>query len=257
MEKLRLTVEVEGFDRVLYDSSAQWDNFNLSVIDSGKGVFEAWADDIDDIEKVQSAIASLIHQIERFILSIEWAFGCELKYKITKVIAPSFATDANLLEIRERLEMEDQVYAMVAPRKVPESIPQVPLEAKRWIQVWVECTKFSEYVEEQLRRQYLIIEELWQELNQIFDATKREEKRQVKLIRDFVSHASCVNPDVISLIEHDLPSAVQVVNGKKQVSFKRTVEHRNYISRFEVKSREIARSLVDYKMKQLGIVSGV
>ncbi|HUU41930.1 MAG TPA: hypothetical protein VMW42_13425 [Desulfatiglandales bacterium] len=226
MEELRVIGEIDGFDRVLYKSPAQWDNFSLSVVESGKAKFEAWADQIDNIDKLNSEITGIKDRIEQFILSVEWEYGHELSYKITDIIAPAFTTDANLLEIRETLNVEDHVTNTVVPRKVPKTLPQVPLEAKRLIQIWVECTKLSGYVEEQLRRQYLIIEELWQEFHHIFDANKWAEKRQVKLIRHFVSHASCDDPAVVSLIEHDLPSALELVNGNKQVSFKRTVCNR-------------------------------
>jgi hypothetical protein len=256
MEKLRIIGEIEGFDRVLYEDCAEWDNFSLSVVDNGKATFEAWVQ-VDDIDKLQDGILFTNDQIKQFLLSVEWAFGHELRYTIKDTIAPSFITDANIIEVQEKLKIKDHATDTVTPRKAPKTIPQVPLEAKRWIQVWVECTKLSGYVEEQLRRQYLIIEELWQELHHIFDENKRAEKRTVKLIRDFVSHASCENKDIVSLVENDLPSAVHIINGKKQVSFQRTVEHRNYISRFEVTSREMARDLVNCKMKQLGIVSSV
>jgi len=257
MKELKIIGEIEGFDRILYDSPAKWDNFRLSVVDSGKAQFEVWIDQVDDIEKLHSGIISINNRIEQFKLSIEWSYGQELKYKILDIIAPSFDKDVNLLEIRDTLKLKDYVTNTVVPRKVPQSIPQVPLEARRWIQVWTECTKLNGYVEEQLRRHYLIIEELWQEFHHLFEENKISEKCKVKLIRDFVSHASCNNPDMILLIEHNLPSAVQVINGKKQVSFNRTVEHRNYISRFEVTSRKIARQLVNYKMNQIGFVSSV
>jgi len=257
MEELRLVFEIDGFDRVLYGDTAKWDGLSLSVIDKGKGLLEAWSGNVDNAEQVKDELIKLREKAQRFILAVEWAYGHELDYKITKVFVPSVIKDEGLLEIKEKLSVYDQVEISVAPRKVPELAPQVPLQAARWIQIWVESKKLGEYVEEQLRRQYLIIEELWQDAHHIFDAAKIEEKRKVKLIRDFVSHAKCSNQDIVSLIENDLPSSIQLENGKKYASFSRTVEHRNYISRFEVKSREIARALVDHKMQQLGVVNGV
>lgn len=136
-------------------------------------------------------------------------------------------------------------------------MPEVPLEAERWVGVWVEAFKLKDYVEEQLRRQYLIIEELWDEFKYSFNDKVRHDKKQVKHIRDFVSHASCHNSDIIALVENDLQSAVVYVNGAKHVAFRRIVEHRNYIAKFEIKSRDLARDLVDKKMNQIGRVSGV
>ena len=257
MNELRLIVEIGGFDRVLYKEAAHWDKCTLSMIINSSARFEIWENDIDTPEKLQTAIVQVEEKLKRLILSIEWTYGRELKTKTIKVSAPSFVDEKNILEIVESLKLEDRVSSQFEPRKVPTAIPEVPLEAKRWIDIRVEACKLTEYVEEQLRRQYLIIEELWDEFKSTLDASIHEDKKRVKLIRDFVSHASCDNPKIIALVEPDLPSAVIVINGGKGVSFQRTVEHRNYISRFEVTSREIARSLVDMKMRQFGNVSVV
>lgn len=257
MEELRLIVEIEGFDRVLYKETAHWDKCTLSMIDDSSARLEIWENDIDTPEKLQTAAVQVKEKLKRLILSIEWTYGQELKTKIIKVYAPSFVDENNILEITESLKIKDQVSLQVEPREVPAAMPEVPLEAKRWIGIWVEACKLGEYVEEQLRRQYLIIEELWSEFHGSFDAQIRADKKRVKLVRDFVSHANCNNPDIIALVEPDLPSAVIVVNGGKRVTFQRTGEHRNYISRFEVISRELSRSLVDMKMRQFGNVSGV
>jgi hypothetical protein len=123
--------------------------------------------------------------------------------------------------------------------------------------MWTEANKLQAYVEEQLRRHYLIIEELWGEFQHTFGADVGERKKRVKLIRDFVSHESCCKRDVIALVESDLASAVVSVQGKKRVRFLRNVEHRNFVGRFEVISRGLARSLVDMKMQQFGGVAPV
>jgi len=232
MNQVRIIGEIEGFDRILYETTVHWGNFSLSAVHQGKATFEAWADGIERIENTSTAITTLIEQVERFILSVEWSYGHELKYTVKNILAPAFASEEILLEISENLRLKDDAIIKVAPREIPQTIPQIPLEAKRWIHIWVESTKLSDYVEEQLRRQYLIIEELWQELDHTFDPIQRLEKKNIKLIRHFVSHASCNDPEVVALVENDLPSALEMVNGKKQVRFKRTVEHRNYIARF-------------------------
>jgi hypothetical protein len=257
MKELRFIVEIEGFDRVLYKETAQWDKCTFSMNDTRTAYVEIWEDDIDTPEKLQTAAIQIKEKLRRLVLSIEWAYGRELKIKTIDVHAPSFIDDKNLLDISESLELGDQINLQVEPRNVPMVMPEVPIEAERWIGIWVEAIKLGDYVEEQLRRQYLIIEELWSEFQSSFDAPARADIKRVKLIRDFVSHASCNNADIIGLVEPDLPSAVVIVDGAKTVAFQRTVEHKNYISRFEVVSRELARSLVDIKMRQFGNVCGV
>ncbi|MDX5370944.1 MAG: hypothetical protein LPK18_00695 [Pseudomonadaceae bacterium] len=257
MGQVKIIGEIEGFDRVLYDSTAKWEGFCLSVIEDGKAEFQISTDGIDTIEQIPDTIKSAREQVERFILAVEWAFGHELSYKIKSIETPPFISEAGLVELKDSLSIVDYAALEIPPKSAPATLPQIPLEAKRLIQIWTESTKFSDYVEEQLRRQYLIIEELWQEHHQVLDANQRAEKRSIKLIRDFVSHASCCSADVVSLVERDLPSAVEMISKVKHVRFKRTIEHRNYISRFEARSRELTRALVDAKIRQLGVVSGV
>jgi hypothetical protein len=257
MAQIKIIGEIEGFDRVLYESVAKWDGFSLSVVTDGKAQFQISIDNIDSIEQTPDAIRIAQEKIERFTLSAEWATGCELKYTIHNIDTSDFASTEELLVLKEQLRLCDFATAEIPPKPIPAALPQIPLEAERWIRTWIESTKLNDYVEEQLRRHYLIIEELWQDNHQIFDASQRADKKSIKLIRHFVSHESCKDPEVVALIENDLPSAVVMLNGAKHVRFNRTTEHRNYIARFEVKAREIARALVDRKMRQLGVVSSV
>jgi hypothetical protein len=256
-DELRLVVEIRGFDRVLYKEPAQWDKCKFSMNENLTAHLEIWECNIDSPEKLHSAVVQAKEKLRRLILSIEWAYGHELVSRVTNVYPPSFANEEDILNISESLDLIDRIITQVEPREVPIVMPEVPLEAGRWVGIWVETNKLSDYVEEQLRRQYLIIEELWDEFQSTLDASIRADKKRVKLIRDFVSHASCDNPNVIALVEPDLPSAVITVNGTKSVAFQRNVEHRNYISRFEVISRKLASSLVNMKMLQYGNVYGV
>ena len=257
MTRLIIIGEIEGFDRVLYESTAKWDGFSLSVVTDGKAQFEISIDSIDSIEQAPDAIRVAQEQIERFILSAEWTLGCELKYTIHDIDTSGFASSEELLALKEQLKFCDFASAEIPPKPIPAALPQIPLEAERWIRIWIESGKLNEYVEEQLRRHYLIIEELWQDNDQNFDAKQIADKNNIELIRHFISHESCDNRKVVALIEKELPSAVVMLNGKKHVRFNRTIEHRNYIARYESKAREIARILVNNKMRQLGIVSSV
>lgn len=257
MAQIKIIGEIEGFDSVLYESTAIWGGFRLSVITNGKAQFEVSIDNIDSVEQIPSATRHAQGQIERFILSAEWALGSELKYIIHNIDTSEIAASEDLPSLNEQLKLGDYVAVEISPKPIPASLPQIPLEAERWIQIWLESKKLNGYVEEQLRRHYLIIEELWQDGHQVFDSSQRADKKSIKLIRHFVSHESCSNPEVVALIENDLPSAVVMPNGIKHVRFNRTIEHRNYIARFEVKARDMARVLVNNKISQLGIVSSV
>jgi hypothetical protein len=255
--ELRLVVKVERLDRVLYEEVAHWDKCLLSMENASKAHVEMWESGIDNTEDLELALPRIKERLRRLVLALEWNYGRELSVEVITVRAPSFGKVADLTVTDDSIEFESRAHAAVKPRQVPQEMPEVPLGAKRWVAMWTEIMKLGDYVEEQLRRHYLIIEELWDEFQNSFDVAACADKERVKLVRDFVSHASCDNPAVIALVEHDLTSAVIMVNGKKRVAFQRTVEHRNYVSQFEAVSRGLARSLVAMKMQQLGRVTGV
>ncbi len=262
MSELRVAIRLHGLDRVVYDQTAQWDGCSFTSIDMSSALVEMWEENIRDHSEMQSALHSISEKLRRLILALQWTYGHELKVELdkTKTIAPAFGGTKDLiLEVENAIAISAKVTFDVPPRKIPPHMPEIPVEASRWVALWVETGKLSEYVEEQLRRHYLIIEELWDELHGTLGQKEKEQQKIVKLIRDFVSHASCDNKDVIALVEPDLPSAVVYdASGNKRVAFDRSVEHRNFVARFEVIARGLARSLAEMKMTRLGgVVRGV
>lgn len=261
MSELRVAIRLHGLDRVVYDQTAQWDGCSFMSIDASSALVEMWEGNIHDHSEMQSALHSISEKLRRLILALEWTYGHKLKKEVdkTKTITPAFGSAKDLiLEVESAIAISAKVTFDVPPRKIPPHMPEIPVEASRWVTLWVETGKLSEYVEEQLRRHYLIIEELWDELHGALGPKESEQHKRVKLIRDFVSHARCDNKNVITLVESDLPSAVVYdASGNKRVAFDRSIEHRNFVSRFEVVARGLARSLVEMKMQRLGIVRGV
>lgn len=257
MGELRYIVEIEGLDRVLYEESAHWEKCLLVMKDISKAHVEMWESGIDTPQELELATGRIEKKLHRLVLALEWTYGQELRTKVMEVSLPSI-DDANpAVLVESKIELEDQPSPQMKPRKVPPVMPEVPLEAERWVIIWKEVNKLGDYVEEQLRRHYLIIEELWDEFQNSFDANDHADKIQVNLIRDFVSHPICDNRNVIAFVKSKLSSAVVTVKGSERVRFLRTVvEHRNYVAQFEVVSRKLAQSLVDMKMRQLGRVSG-
>lgn len=259
MEELRLSAEIIGIDRVLYREKARWDKCTLSMKDASSAIVEIWESDIDTHDKLVAAINRVKSRLNRLVLSIEWALGRELYTRNIKIQKPRLSVNADMLEISvsTRINVTSTAVAEIQPKQVPKLMPEVPIEAERWVKIWVEACKFGDYVEEQIRRHYLIIEELWDEFRGDFDDRCHHSRKQIKLIRDFVSHANCDNKHIIALVEPNLKSAVVYIKGDRRVAFQRTVEHRNYVAQFEAKSRELAHALIDKKMHQFGVVSGV
>ena len=180
MGQVTVIGEIEGFVRTLYTAPATWGDVSLSVINNGKAEVQVTIGNIDTDLEIPRATELAKEQIERFILAAEWSLGHELRYNITKTTTDGVRISSPDFVINERLGVSDSIELEILPTSPPSVLPELPLEAKRWIQIWTEATKFHGFVEEQLRRQYLIIEELWQEHHHIFTVEQKAEKRRVK-----------------------------------------------------------------------------
>ena len=70
MGQVKIIGEIEGFDRVLYDSTAKWEGFCLSIIEDSKAEFQISIDGIETTEKIPDTVQTAREQIERFILGM-------------------------------------------------------------------------------------------------------------------------------------------------------------------------------------------
>jgi hypothetical protein len=123
-------------------------------------------------------------------------------------------------------------------RRPPSEIPLIPLDCERLAITLVEAMA-SDYVDEMLKREFLILEE--------FGA--QDQIENLRYVRNFVSHAVCNKADTVAFIKRALPSAV---TGQPEVAiFDRTNrEHIQLIGQYEVKARELARKLVDQRIEE-------
>ena len=253
MNEVRIVVEVKGFNWRLLQEKAVWDNFQFSMPDEENGIIEAWIENIEVAEKVKPALKSLEERITRFVLALELKVCRELKWKVTQTTLPPYLTDNENIQLSDHVELTDKVTCSAAGGAPPSQFPEIPIEAERWVQTLVEACKFHGYVDEVFRREFFIIEELWNEFSLSFSPQERDERKNLKRIRDFISHGLCRNPDVIALVRQGLPQAFHSDNNGEYVRFERNIEHRNFIARFQSKTREFARKLVELKLAQLGL----
>lgn len=246
---LALTYQVRGLDRMIYDSLAIWDNSSFEVDENLVGTLVVYAEGITSGEQLALARTNLEKQVEEFVLALEWHYRSPLQQHRVSVKLPIIESADGAIHLSDFMGLSDAASCHVHPGKVPALMPQIPLECRRWIVTLTETTRLSSYVEEQLRRHYLIIEELWDEFSDGLDATRETSKQEIKWIRDFVSHPVCDKRSaLVSFISSLLPSAIVQGADKPTVRFLRNVEHRNFVARYEVVSRVLATNLVQMKI---------
>ena len=59
MNQLIIRFEISGFDRVVYDRVALWDNFSMSKIEEGVATIDARVDHVQNEKEVKQAIGFL------------------------------------------------------------------------------------------------------------------------------------------------------------------------------------------------------
>ena len=249
MGSIEITYEIKGFDRLLYTAPAHWDNCILEMDENLIASVIFRVDGVEDKNQLKNARKRIKEKLKSLVLAFEWKYAHELEWRQVNECIPVKFQNTEGLALESSINCEDKADCDVKPRKPPEEIPQVPLECERWIKTITEAHKLSDYVEEQLRRYYLIIEELWGELKSLYDEDTQDKITLVKLVRDFVSHDSCKNPRIRELVKPSLPSSIIDINGER-VRFLRNVEHRDFVAKYATIAHEIAKSLVNKKMEQ-------
>jgi hypothetical protein len=248
MGTLVINYELSGFDRILYNSPAQWENCTFKMNEKLIASVRIWEEGIESYDELRDSAAKIEWRLKSLILALEWKYGRELKYRIREIIEPPLENEN--IAVRDITCIEDEVNVDISPQTPPLNMPQAPLQCERWIKTLIEANRLSDFVEEQLKRQYLIIEELWDDFASEYNAEEHKNVKSVKIIRHFVSHESCNDRTIVNFIEPLLPSAI-INNGiKKKVRFLRNIEHRNFVAQFEIIAREIARSLIQKKIAQ-------
>jgi len=251
-DTLEIAYQVRGFRRKLYVPMPEWpgciveqdDNLDvtLRIVESGLTV------DTD----LASLVAFADARVRQLVLAWEFQFGHRLQLTRPNIAWPSFPDQDGTITIADTVLVSDFAEAEIVFAPPPEQIPQVPLGAERWIRTFVEAGDFSDYVEEQLRRHYLVIEELWDTYASKLDAVDQVRREDIGLIRHFVSHAECSSKKVVQFISTHLPSAIVSGKSKPTVRFDRlSTEHRNFVARYEVDSGRIARKLIELAIKDL------
>jgi hypothetical protein len=134
---------------------------------------------------------------------------------------------------------------------LPKRMPIVPLNLKRHILTVVQAEELDResehYEDEQLKRWFLIIEEL--EIN-----VYSQDYKDVRSARNFVSHPTSNAPDTIAFLKRELPSSVYInMRGTEEARYLRdNPTHRAVVSKYQTIARRWARELVEKEITSNG-----
>lgn len=252
-DTLEIPYRIRGFRRTLYVPLPDWPccifeqdedlDVLLRIVEVGMTL------DTD----FPSVIAAADARVRRLVLAWELRYACPLRITRLSIVWPEFpATDGSVM-ISDTAMFGDQVDAHILFAPPPEQMPQAPLGAERWIRTFAEAGDFEDYAEEQLRRHYLIIEEMEDNYITRLDPADQEKCKEIGFIRDFVSHPECDRKQaLVDFISAHLPGAVVYGRSKPTVRFDRlNIEHRNFVGRYVVDSDRIARKLIELAIEDL------
>lgn len=202
-------------------------------------------DGIASAEELVAAISVQDQLAERFRLAASWSLRRPIAMRLTDSQEPDFSP-RGALSARALVRLTDCVSCEVTPRPPPATMPQLSEDAARWVHTMAETAPLSPYPDEVLKRLYLLIEEHWDSVSATASDAQREQERQAKLVRHFVSHATCDNKQVVAFVREHLPIAIVPGATPPAVRFDRTsLEHRNFVGRFDPVAGSLAIALVN------------
>lgn len=251
-DTLEITYLIRGVRQTVYVPAPEWpgctfeqaDNFDITLRITEAGL----TPDTD----LGSLIEFVDVRVGQLVLAWELRYGRRLQLTRRNTALPSFPQNGGTAEISDTVMLSDRAEAEIVLAPPPEQMPQVSLRAERWIRTFAEAGDFPDYPEEQLRRHYLIIEELWETYMSTFDADDQAKREDIGLIRHFVSHVECNHEKVVQFISARLSSAVVAGRSRPTVRFDRlSVEHRNFVGRHVPDSERTARELIELAIKDL------
>ena len=235
---------ISGFRHKLYNQPASWNGFTFEMLDD-------WAGQLRFDESIdannQLASSTIEEKVDEFVRSLRFKYQWNLSWRITARPSPAEESRSHI-DLISTVAISSWLSAEVSPGQPPPEMPAMHYEKERFVRTFVEAANFDEYVEEQLRRYFLIMEELWSQKEPSWrrDALINEgDYDEILKVRNFVSHAVCHDKNVVQFISANLPSAIIAESTRGAVRFERTVEHRNFVSRYSSRAQDIARKLIE------------
>ena len=236
--------EISGFGRKLYNQTASWNGFTFDMLDERTALIR-FDESIDADNPLDSS--KIQEKVDAFVRSLRFKYQWNLIWRLTARPLPVEKPSPHM-DVISTVAISSWVATEVCPGEPPCEMPAMSSEKERFVRTFVEAANFPEYVEEQLRRYFLILEELWPQKRSNLPhnvLVNEADYDELLKVRNFVSHAVCHDESVVQFISANLPSAITADGTRKAVRFERTVEHRNFVSPYSVRAQDIARKLIE------------
>lgn len=250
-DTLEIPYRIRGFRRKLYVPLPEWPGCIFEQDDNLDVLLRIVEAGVTPDTDFQSVIAASDARVRQLVLAWELRYTCPLRITRLNIVWPEFPAKDGSVAIGDTVMFGVRGEAHIVFAPPPEQMPQAPLGAERWIRTFAEAGDFEEYAEEQLRRHYLVIEELKHRYITKLVPNDQQKCEEIGFIRDFVSHPECDRKQkLVDFISAQLPSAVVTGRSKPTVRFDRlNIDHRNFVGRYVVYSDRIARRLIELAIK--------
>lgn len=233
------------------------------------GYFRAWKDNVEperikvEGEKLEEKAKSLALGL-KFIgnRQVYWEKSSLDYYFQSEKITIRNDVDIEAVIKRSKGEPFNYIYAEIPMREMtmtvsvsqlplPLQMPNIPLSLERYILTIIQAEELDgyeqNYEDEQLKRWFLILEELETDKS-------TNDYKEIKVMRNLVSHSKCdhLKPEEIEFLEKELPCSVYInPPDKKEARFDRANNlHIALVSKYQNKARRRARDLVKQEIEE-------
>lgn len=236
--------------------------FEVPVSSPQVGYFTTWVDDVDP-DSLRISQSEIIQRTKSFVLAMQYLGNSGLSATEETLFYISetgeqhkIVDDCDIEAIIRRARGETYTYGNLklpafscsgsmysSTVQFPQNMPSVPLILERHILTVLQAealdSKSEHYADEQLKRWFLIIEEL--------HLTRLDhEYKALKCARNFVSHPTSNSTDTVAFLKRELPSSVYIANGREEACYLRhDLQHKAFVSKYETIARQWAKMLVE------------
>lgn len=275
MGRLELSCKLVNISIPYRSGAIAWpeSNSELRVVDKGEGrigYYTAWCNNVDPVG-IRDNQTVLLNRLSSFILAMQYIGNISISKSMDSMC---YVNDAGeRYPIRQELDIEAiirrsrgetfnygalsipplQCSGVIHSSEVPlpKRMPIVPLNLKRHILTVVQAEELDResehYDDEQLKRWFLIIEELEMDVSS-------QDYKDVRSARNFVSHPTSNAPDTIAFLKRELPSSVYInMRGAEEARYLRdNPTHRALVSKYKTIARRWAKKLVEREITSNG-----
>jgi hypothetical protein len=238
----------------------------FKVIDDGTtriGYYRTWVDNVvpDSLREARKQIAQ---RVEAFALGMQFLGNP----KFSKVDESLFyiredgeeypiTSDMDIEAIIRRSKGEEFNYGSVvlpcvtcsgsgfaSPVPLPQKMPSIPQDLKRHILNTIQTEELDSYPEhyedEQLKRWFLVIEELEPNISS-------PEYKDLQSARNFVSHPTSNAKETLTFLKREIPSVVYMNSNKREEAryLRDDPAHRAIVSKYQTVARSWAKKLIE------------